>query len=421
MRNALAQKIRSDKITVHQIFKNKDDSRTTGYWHYYFRFENKTVRKSSRTKDFSKACEIAEDHYNDLKHRAKYGMPTSEKTFKQVYDEWWKLIGSTLSKNRVKSFTSFSTNYFIPFFGKSKIVLIDTNEISKFITWRMKNSVSGKPLSGASLKNEMQHLIQFLTWVVESKHLDQIPKVNIPSSINTKRGKSVAFSDEDIITITNKARGFYIDGATPFKRKRRAVFISYFMFLIYSGMRTNEAAHLKWKHVKITKDEVTAYLADTRIEGGSAENFKTGGRTIVILPESRQWLELRKREMPEYIGKEDYIFPTDKNEVSKTFSYMFDTFMKYSGTVKSIDDKKYTMYCTRHTYITNRLMQNVSSAIVAQNTGTSLAMIDQTYGHIKVENARSQLNKGSRTDSEIEQGVADILAQYADKPVNHSI
>ena len=315
MRNALAQKIRSDKITVHQIFKNKGDTKTTGYWHYYFRFKNKNIRKSSRTKDYSKACEIAENHYNELLFKAKHGMPTSEKTFSQVYGEWWKLIGSKLSRNRVKSFTSFSTNYFIPFFGKSKIDGIDTNEISKFITWRMDNPVSGKRLSGASLRNEMQHLIQFLTWVVENKHLDKIPKVNIPSSINTKRGKNIAFSEEDMIRITNKAHSFYIDGATPFKRKRRAVFISYFMFLINSGMRTNEAAHLKWKHVKISNDEITVYLSDARVKDGVMENFKTGGRTIVLLPEAKQWLALRKREMPDYIGKNDYIFPTDNNEI----------------------------------------------------------------------------------------------------------
>lgn len=140
MRISSAQKIRGDKITVHQIFKNKGDTKTTGFWHYYFRFEKKTVRKSTRSKEFSKACEIAEDHYNDLKHRARYGLSTSEKTFKQVYDEWWKLIGSKLSRNRVKSFTSFSTNYFNPFFGKSKIDGIDTNEVSRFITWRMCSS-----------------------------------------------------------------------------------------------------------------------------------------------------------------------------------------------------------------------------------------------------------------------------------------
>ena len=283
----------------------------------------------------------------------------------------------------------------------------------------MKNPVSGNVVSGASLKNELQHLVQFLTWAAENKYLDQVPKVNIPSSINTKTGKKTAFSDADQITITNKAHSFYIDGATELKRKRRAVFISYFMFLLNSGMRTNEAAQLKWKHVKITKDSVTAYLPDLKTTGDSKESFKTGGRTIVCLPEAKHWLELRKKEMPEFKNKDDYVFPTNTNKVSKTYPLMFDTFMKYCDTVNSIDDKKYTMYCTRHTYITNRLMAGVTSDMIAQNTGTSSTLIDSTYGHIKIERARDKINKGSLTDAEVEQNVKDIAAQYVGKPSDY--
>ena len=64
------KKIRGDKITMCQIFKHKDDKHTTEFWHYRFRFDKKTVRRSSTEKDFAKACIVAEDHYDDLRHKA---------------------------------------------------------------------------------------------------------------------------------------------------------------------------------------------------------------------------------------------------------------------------------------------------------------------------------------------------------------
>ena len=75
----MQQTIRSGKIKMYQLFKNKGDNHTTGFWYYDFRFDNRTIRQSSKEKDFSKACVIAEDYYNELLFKQKHDMPTCKR------------------------------------------------------------------------------------------------------------------------------------------------------------------------------------------------------------------------------------------------------------------------------------------------------------------------------------------------------
>lgn len=69
-----------------QIYKNKNDKTTTGYWHYRFRAENKTIRVSSKETDFDQARGVAEDHYLEMGFKIRNDLPTSKKTFKKVFD-----------------------------------------------------------------------------------------------------------------------------------------------------------------------------------------------------------------------------------------------------------------------------------------------------------------------------------------------
>ncbi|MHA1128631.1 MAG: tyrosine-type recombinase/integrase, partial [Alphaproteobacteria bacterium] len=347
------KKIRGDKITMCQIYKHRDDKQTTGLWHYRFRFDNKTMRRSSKEKDFAKACIVAEDHYDGLRFKKMHNLPTSEKTFKEVYDLWWEAIGKTLSISRQTAFKTASGNYFLPHFGKMKIDSLTTAKMPAYIKWRVAN-YKKRPPSAQTLKMEKQQLLQILDWTVENKFLDQAPKIVLPASVGTRPNKRMSFSEADLIIITNKANAFVQDGNNKMNIQRRAIFISFLMFSLNSGMRIGEVRHLKWKHVRTKDGHVTIDLPEFKEVNGKQERHKTGKRTIVCLPEITQWIRLRKQEVKKFQGDEDFLFPT-KNGGTANFDVLFNTFMKYCDTVAHPNGSKYTIYSTRHTYATGRV------------------------------------------------------------------
>lgn len=51
------------------------------------------------------------------------------------------------------------------------------------------------------------------------------------------------------------------------------------------------------------------------------------------------------------------------------------------------------LYTLRHSFITQALMDGVSTLDVARITGTSLAMIEKHYGHLVMREARERLDR----------------------------
>ena len=41
---------RDGMVALYQVYKTKDETSTTGFWYYRFRFNKKTIRKSTKTK-----------------------------------------------------------------------------------------------------------------------------------------------------------------------------------------------------------------------------------------------------------------------------------------------------------------------------------------------------------------------------------
>ncbi len=275
-----------------------------------------------------------------------------------------------------------------------------------------------KPPSAQTLKMEKQQLLQILDWAVENKFLDQAPKIVVPASVGTRANKRMSFSDSDLITITNKAHAFVQDGNNDMNIRRRAIFISFLMFSLNSGMRIGEVRHLKWKHVRTKDGHVTIDLPEFKEVNGKQVRHKTGKRTIVCLPEITQWIQLRKQEVKKFQGCDDYLFPKENGGTAK-FDVLFNTFMKYCGTVTHPNGSKYTMYSTRHTYATGRVMNGAGMLQIAENMGTGFDIIQNHYAHVLTEKSRAELTKGSKTDAEIKQDVAAIAAQYVGKPSDY--
>jgi integrase len=87
-------------------------------------------------------------------------------------------------------------------------------------------------------------------------------------------------------------------------------------------------------------------------------------------------VDLLKTLLPLHVGAEDYVFtddlgrPIDQNEFGRRFQ----------DVLRVLEIRPRPFYNARHTYISVALTLRCNPKWIAEQTGTSLAMIEQNYG-----------------------------------------
>jgi len=141
----------------------------------------------------------------------------------------------------------------------------------------------------------------------------------------------------------------------------------------WTGIRPSEATALKWGSIDL--DRGTFSITRSR-HLGEENTTKTKGswRTIRLLPNVE---DLLKQSKPLRVTEGDYLFtnteggPLDQDQWRKDYWYK-------SLRALSIRERKF--YATRHTYISVALSAGVNIKWLAEQCGTSVAMIEKHYG-----------------------------------------
>jgi integrase len=105
---------------------------------------------------------------------------------------------------------------------------------------------------------------------------------------------------------------------------------------------------------------------------------KVGGRTIIVSSQLRDLVERcaagRASSVPLFARSDGRFWNND------SWKRPFKRAVKKAGL-----DSRVVPYCLRHTAITEFILAGIDSAIVAAWAGTSVRMIEQTYGHFRSE------------------------------------
>ena len=168
---------RDGMVTLYQVCKNKNATLTTGFWYYRFRFNKKTIRKSTKTKVLHDAYKIAADAFDEAKYRLQLNVPEKNRTFKSCFAEWTKSQEKFMSRDRKSYFETTNRLHFDPLFGELNINEIVARTASSY--WNYRKSGDKVP-SPETLRMEAQGLRQFLSWCLEMRYIDRIPKIKSP-------------------------------------------------------------------------------------------------------------------------------------------------------------------------------------------------------------------------------------------------
>jgi integrase len=351
------------------------------------------VVRSTRTTDEHAAYKFADDLYNQFLVRSLKGEDLNSPIISKVIDSYIGRLEPSASRQSVR-YKILLTKRVQPFFQSKTFAELDTALISRMIDHLVKRSRTGS-LSPNTVKRIYSDFKHFLNWCVEEGYLSTIPR--FPKTLG-EQSQRPHFDARDWAKLTRHLREFVkVENAAV--RRSRMMLRDYVLVLANTGIRVGEARKLKWR--------------DVRPVGGSNERApdivltvsgKTGPRDVV----SRSWdikksfkrlFDNRIEELTTSVNPKPEIAPNslifchpDGSEIA-SFKKSFRTLVTNAGVASDSRGQPRTIYSLRHTYATNSLQHNVNHYALAKNMGTSVAMLENFYGHTSNVAAAAELTK----------------------------
>jgi integrase len=387
--------ILGDKV---HIYKRPNSS----LWQCSTYFAGKNRRTSTKEESLSKAKEIAEDWYLQLRGKARAGEIKSEKTFREVSEHYLHEYDIMTEGQRNKQYVEGQhwrcRVHLLPFFGNLGISEITAGKIQEYRIHRHKEAMAkrNKPPAHSTLHQEIVTLRQVLKTALRHGWLDRLPDFSAPYRSSGKISHRAWFSSDEYQQLYKATRN---RAKEPKKRgfKWEAEQLhDYVLFAVNTGLRPDEAWRLQFRDVTIVHDDdLDKTILEIEVRGKRGVGY-CKSMPGAVLPFKR----LRSRLRPARIYGANA--PTQSSETSAVPNGQWRTpepsdliFPKWQRELfKTILDEEElrfdregqprTAYSLRHTYICMRLMQGADIYQIAKNCRTSVEMIEKYYAsHIK--------------------------------------
>lgn len=354
---------------------------------------NGYVNRSTGTGDEHQAFKFADDLYNQLLVRSLTGEAPVGKRIGPAIDAYVKRLEADserlsvhykiLLMKRVKSTLDRKT------FDEVSTALLST-VIDDQIAQTRKGSLS--PNTVKRIHSDMKH---FLQWCIEQGYMTTLPRFPKVNGVASRRPH---FDAKDWAKLTRHLREF-IKVENKAVRRDRMMLRDYVLILANTGIRVGEARSLKWRDV-------------TEIGGGKGMpanivltvSGKTGKREVVarsadVKTYFKRIHDLRIAELTEEdkpkpkIDPDSLIFCHKDGSEILSFKKSFSALIKAAKVEKDSHGDVRTLYSLRHTYATFCLQHGVHQFTLARNMGTSVAMLEQYYGHTSNIASATELTK----------------------------
>lgn len=344
----------------------------------YFSCDGSRHRFSTRTSDFQKAVQVANQKYNE----AKEGHVVQVKTIYQVYNEFIEFKRLEGKKDSTVNDYEATVKFIYEKFGKDREVsTITKKDIGDFVLWRRNYYVGdkkrqpnykrkGKVVKGKGFEQEFAAnrtinktvglLISILRFACFER--EYITGDKIPSFTRLDEVIRVEFIDEKELGLIFT---YLID-----KNMMYQAYVVLFCF--YTGCRyPNELNKLTWKDIDF-ENEVILFM-----------NRKSKGKKVVntrfpMFPVLEEILTEVKRWHPDALP-EEYVFRDIKGKQIKNIRKSF----QQSITVCGLQAKIKSMYGLRHSFATHWIHTKMPLNGIAHLMGhADTVMLERRYAHL---------------------------------------
>ncbi len=434
--------------TTHVLMENelvlykRDHSKV---WQCRFKVDGTWQRATTKQHDIAKAKVKAKELMIEAEIRKRSNLPVITRKFRHVAKLAIDRMDTETAAGRGKaSFVDYKRiidDYLIPYFGNHAITNITYALIEQFDAWRIEQM--GKAPTHSTLLSHNAALNRVFDEAVARAFLTDAnrPKLEAKGKVGDRR------PDFDINEVRALRAGFdaWIErGRNEKSKELRALLRDYVDVLLDTGARPgDELLNLKWKQVQFAMKPVITPTGQVDEEGETIElpnlnrsclmtvSGKTGPREIAGMNVTVKAFErIIKRN---YTNKnpiidpfkgiaiatnDDYVFRTKSKQKPTSLQNLFYGYLEeHNLLIDPRTGQKRVFYSLRHTYATLALtLDLVPLATLTVQMGTSVAMIEKHYSHLKVREAIEQLRRHETRKMLDSGGVIDEIYSAKPKP-----
>ena len=241
------------------VYKRPNSS----HWQCSSYLAGKNRRTSTKEDSLSKAKEIAEDWYLQLRGKLRNGEIKTEKTFREASEQFLReydiITQGQRSKIYVEGQHSRSRVHLVPFFGHMGLSEITAGKVQEYRIHRHEEAVAkrGKPPARNTMHQEIVTLRQTLKTAIRHGWLDRLPDLSEPYRSSPKISHRAWFSPEEYKKLYEATRKRAHEPKNARYKWESEQLHDYVLFSANTGLRPDEARRLQFRDVTIVEDEAS--------------------------------------------------------------------------------------------------------------------------------------------------------------------
>jgi integrase len=412
-------------------------------WQCRFKVDSTWQRATTKQRDIKKAKAAARELMIEAEVRKRSNLPVITRKFRHVAKLAIERMNNESAAGRGKaSFVDYIRvidDYLIPHFGNHSITNIDYAALEAFDAWRIEKM--GKAPTHSTLLNHNAALNRVFDEGVARGFLTDAnrPKLEAKGKASDRRPD---FDLNEVRALRSNFEPWIERGRNEQSKELRALLRDYVDVLLDTGARPgDELLNLQWKQIQFAMKPQITPTGHLDEEGEPIElsnlnrsclmvvSGKTGSREIVGMNSTVKAFErIAKRNYAAQTKvtdpfkgvatptNADYVFRTKDKGKPSSFQKLFESYLEeHNLLLDRRTGQKRVFYSLRHTYATMALTHDlVPLATLTVQMGTSVAMIEKHYSHLKVREAIEQLRR-HETRKLLDSGAA-VDELYAAKP-----
>lgn len=381
------------------------------HWHCAASIDGRQFRTSTKEEGLAEAKSFAEDWYLALRAKARAGVLTTEKTFREAAEQFLKeyevITEGQRSPRWVEGHAIRLRLHLLPFFGDLGVSKVTPGTVQEYrvhrITSRLEPNpksrsnrpLKDKPPARSTIHDEIVTLRQVLKTAIRHGWLSHLPDLSAPYKTQGKVVHRAWFSPEEYKKLYNATRDNARQQKKDQLRWNAEQVHDYVLFLGNTGLRPDEAKNLQHRDVTMVKDDATGELIlEIEVRGkrgvGYCKSTPNAVKPYQRLLNRGKWVpQGRKPRSAKARAAKSDPPPLKKSEPTDpvfpgNHIKLFNGVLERSGLKFDRDGNARTAYSLRHTYICMRLMEGADIYQIAKNCRTSVEMIEKFYAsHIK--------------------------------------
>ena len=221
----------------------------------------KNRRTTTKEDSLSKAKEVAEDWYLQLRGKLRDGELKSGKMFREAGKLYLREFDIITQGERSPTYArgqhARTDGHLIPFFGNMVLPEITSGKVNEYRIRRLEESKAqrGKPLAHNTMHQEIVTLRQIFKTALRHGWIDHLPDLSEPYRSSPKISHRAWFSPEEYKQLYEATRRRALDPKQPRFRWEAEQLHDYVLFATNTGLRPDEAMRLQFRDVTVVEDE----------------------------------------------------------------------------------------------------------------------------------------------------------------------